>query len=235
MKRFYKKAEARTESDGFFSICLDGRQVKTQSRKVLSAPTMLLAEECAREWEEQKEIVTPEAMPITQLLNTAIDKVLLDKEAFIQGIMAYFDTDLICYRTERPADLAERQAEIWDPALDWFEKKFNSRLETTSGLVALCQSDAAKNEVREFLKNMDGYRLTAVQMITSVTGSVVLALAMEDEIMNASSVFNAMHIEENYKSEVYNEEFHGKAPQQENRENEVKRDLEAGEKFLAML
>ncbi len=235
MKRFYAEAVIRKHDEGGFAICLDGRPVKTPHGEVLRAPTEELANTVAMEWQEQAGTIIPDTMPLTQLLYTTLDKVMSDRDFFVDGMLAYLDTDLICYRAEKPAELARRQREIWDPVLAWFSEQVGVDTLTTCELKAVTQPVQIKENARILLENMDDYQLTVIQMITALTGSFILGLALVKGRMTSGSVFAASHVEENYKSEVYNESLYGKIPQQERREAAVLRDLEAGEKFLQLL
>ena len=107
MKRFWRNAEV--VEDGGFGIALDGRRVKTPARAELAVPTRRLAEAVADEWREAGEQIDPRAMPLTGLANAAIDRVAPDAEAFAAGLAKYGETDLLCYRADSPAVLAERQ------------------------------------------------------------------------------------------------------------------------------
>ena len=57
-KRFYAQAGVSETSKGF-GITLDGKPVRTPSRRLLAAPTREIAEAIAAEWDAQKEIIDP--------------------------------------------------------------------------------------------------------------------------------------------------------------------------------
>jgi chaperone required for assembly of F1-ATPase len=235
MKRFYKEACSKQHDSGGYAVCLDGQPVKTPGRRLLESPGKDLADAVAGEWNAQPELIDPQSMPLTQLLNTAVDRVRPDRDYFVEAVMAYMDTDLVCYRTKKPYDLAKRQQQVWDPPIKWFCSGKGCELYTTSDLQALNQPVKTKELVRSELVNMDEFRLTVFQAVTSLSGSVVLAFSLIENSMSSREVFDAVHVEENYKAEIYGESFYGKAPQQERREEAVLRDLEAAEKFLNLL
>ncbi|MEO1119759.1 MAG: ATP12 family protein, partial [Pseudomonadota bacterium] len=72
-KRFYKLAEIR-EVDGGWTVCLDGRPIRTPAKAVFKAP-QAVAEAAAAEWAAQAEEIAPDAMPVTRAVNSAIDRV----------------------------------------------------------------------------------------------------------------------------------------------------------------
>ena len=118
MKRFYKQVAVVAE-DGFFLITLDGKQVRSPGRARLELPTEALADCVAEEWREQKENIVPERMPMTRFVNSAIDRVRPRIQEVIDEIAGYAATDLLCYRTGSPEELAARQVSAWQPLLDW--------------------------------------------------------------------------------------------------------------------
>src|SRR5258708_19464044 len=73
-KRFYAQAGVAETPKGF-GITLDGKPVRTPSRRLLVAPTREVAEAIAAEWDAQKEIIAPTTMPVTRLANSLIDAV----------------------------------------------------------------------------------------------------------------------------------------------------------------
>ena len=58
-------------------------------------------------------------MPVTRLLNSAIDGVARTMDETRAEIARYAGSDLLCYRAEEPETLAERQRLAFDPVLDW--------------------------------------------------------------------------------------------------------------------
>ena len=51
------------------------------------------------------------------IFSTAIDRIINDRALYINAIMKFVDTDLICYRANKPDELVELQNKHWDPIL----------------------------------------------------------------------------------------------------------------------
>ena len=60
------------------------------------------------------------------ILSFGIDKVKNNKIKYLNEIFKYIDTDLICYRAEKPDDLVELQIKMWNPVLDRLAKEIKS-------------------------------------------------------------------------------------------------------------
>ena len=111
MKRFYEKVAVKSSADGL-KIDLDGRSLKTPAGKELAIDSSLLAEAIAEEWRAQEEEIVPESMPLTKLAFTAVDRVLPNREAVVEQIAGYVNSDVVCYRAAEPSDLVERQKKV---------------------------------------------------------------------------------------------------------------------------
>lgn len=234
MKRFYKMVTVAACAGGH-EIHLDGKPVKTPSGAVLTAPGVKLAQAVMGEWAAQEEQIVPDSMPLTQLLITAQDRVPRERAAMEKAVLAYLDTDLICYRAALPAETARRQAETWNPWLQWFEKEFGARLLTTGDLRALTQPPEARAAAEKTVSGFDDLRFTALQLAVSQSGSLVLGLAFMAGAATPEQVCAAAAVEEDFKAEFYNEEKHGAAPHEEKRRAAMMRDMKAARDFLSML
>ena len=53
----------------------------------------------------------------------------------VDGLVAYGESDLLCYRADHPEDLVARQAAAWDPLLAWASKRYDVAFEVASGIV----------------------------------------------------------------------------------------------------
>ncbi len=233
MKRVYKLASHTKTEDGF-SIQLDGKSVKTPLGQPLAAPNRALADEIVREWAAQGDDVLPDSMPMTQMLITAIDR-MRERAVLTKSLLKFLDTDLLCYRVKEPQELAKRQKETWGRWLTWFDEHFESPLEVTYGLDALVQDSDTHKQIWNYIEALDEYYFTVLQIVTSLSGSIVLGLAFLEHEANEQDVFNAAELEEIYHAEIAGEAEHGSDPVQERRQNVMRRDLESSKRFLALV
>jgi chaperone required for assembly of F1-ATPase len=232
MKRFYTTAShKKTDSD--FIIQLDGKPVKTPLGQELAAPTKVMADVIVSEWAAQEERVKPDTMPLTQLLITALDKIR-DRNAITESVMRYLDTDLVCYWVKEPEALSKLQKSVWGRWVQWFDEHFEVPLVTTYKIDALKQDEDAHRRVWNYVESLDDYYFTVLHVMTSLSGSLVLALAFCEGEITPEEIFEASFLEELYRGEIYNEEKHGAAPNEEVEREAFKRDANAAKKFLEL-
>ena len=204
-KRFWSEVNVAPVADGF-AVQLDGRPVKTPAKTPLVVPTAELAEAIAVEWRTVDEKIDPEVMPFTRSANAAIDKVSTQFIEVADMLAAYGGSDLLCYRATTPAALIDRQAQAWDPLLDWAFDTFGARLKTTSGLMPIEQDAAALSALSKPLYDATPFQLTALHDLISLSGSLVLALKVTQGNMDAKTAWTWSRIDEVWQAEQWGED-----------------------------
>lgn len=205
MKRFYKIVDI-APAPGGFAVLLDGRPVKTPARNALVLPTEELALAIAAEWRGQGDDVIATSMPLLRLSNTIIDGVAANREQVTDAILRFGENDLLCYRAHQPPDLAQRQREAWDPLLDWARQRLGARMTVADGLTHIDQTPDAMAALREALAAHDAFTLGALHVIASITGSLVLALAVAEGRLTGAAAFEMSRIDEAYQAEKWGED-----------------------------
>jgi chaperone required for assembly of F1-ATPase len=208
-KRFYKTVGVAETPDGW-QVQLDGRIVKTPKRAPLVLPTKPLAEAIAAEWDAQAASIDPRTMPLTKLANSTIDGVIGREDAVRAEMTAYAGNDLLCYRAERPQTLVQRQHERWDPLLIWATEHFGARLHATTGIMPVRQPEECVARLDEAIAALDAYALAAGHVITTLTGSAVLALAFIHGRLSAEEAWEHAHLDEDFQIEQWGEDAEAK-------------------------
>lgn len=204
-RRFYKTVAVEANSSGC-RVLLDGRGARTPRKRDLALPSRALAEAVAAEWLAQGDRIDPGSMPLTKLVNTAIDGIV-DHEAVVRNeIVKFAGTDLLCYRADSPEGLVARQAELWDPILEWARTALAARFVVAEGLMPVPQPKAAVDAVAVRLADIDAFRLTSLHVITTLTGSCLLALAHLDGVLDEDEAWAAAHVDEDWQIAQWGED-----------------------------
>ena len=230
MKRFYKDASASAGADGGYTVVLDGKFVKTPKRAALSLPNLSLAEAIAEEWRTQGDNIDPQTMPLTRLAFAAIDVVTPERERVVKQVLKYAETDLLCYRAGDPPELVARQAHTWDPLLDWAAETYGARQKVSSGIRHVHQPPEAIAELQQAISRYDEFELAALHTATSITGSLILALALAEEEVSADEAFAAATLDETFQAEKW-----GRDAEAERRCQHLLSELTAADRFLRLL
>lgn len=216
MKRFYKAA-ATVRSDNGWQIELDSRELKTPKRATLLLPAEAMAAAIMYEWDAQGDIIDPISMPLTGLANAAIDHVRPNRTAFAKSIAAYGESDLLCYRAADPAPLVARQGEAWQPILDWAAKRYDITFTVTDSIVHQPQPAATLARLSAALVAFDDFALAAAQPLTTISGSLVIALALLEGEIDAETAWTAGELDELFQAEMWGDDADAAATREHRR------------------
>lgn len=229
MKRFWKDA-AIIPSNNDWGIALDGRSVKTPGRADLAVPSEKLAQAIAAEWNDVADKIDPAAMPMTGLANAAIDRVASAKADFAAGLARYGETEMCCYRASEPDELVARQAESWDPLLDWARDRYGADFVTTSGVMHVEQPAGTLAALSDALAGESPFCLAGLSPLVTAGGSLLAALAVRHGHLAPDRAWTMTQIDEEWQAEQWGADAEATAAAEHRR-----RDFLNGARFLSLL
>ena len=205
-KRFYETVSVAAVDEGH-AVQLDGKAVRTPGRAVLAVPTAAAAQLVADEFAAQIDIIDPFTMPVLRLVNTAIDDVATNPQGVLEDILRFSSSDLLCYRADQPERLFKRQAEAWDPVIDWARASLDACFVVTEGVIHVDQPRAAIAALGVHLsQRAEPMRLAALHLVTTLTGSAILALAVETGELSVEAAWATAHVDEDWQSEHWGQD-----------------------------
>jgi chaperone required for assembly of F1-ATPase len=211
-------------------ILLDGRPLKTPARAELRLPNDAVATAIAEEWRAVDGMIDPRAMPVTGLANAAIDRVAPDVAAFADGLARYAQADLLCYRASHPTELIAVQGETWDPPLDWARSRYAIEFVVTGGIVHVDQPPETVARLTAALATRDAFHLAALSPLITLSGSLVLSLALAEGAMTEQQAWDAAELDELWQAEHWGEDSLATTMREDKR-----RDFRAAARLLALL
>jgi chaperone required for assembly of F1-ATPase len=232
MKRFWDDAAA-VPGDAGWGVTLDGKPVRLPGGGALAVPSRALAEAIAAEWQAAGGAKGGEMsyadVPLTRLAGTAQERIAPDPEPVILELARYGETDLLCYRADLPVALAERQAMVWQPWLDWAERRHGARLKVTAGIIHVAQDTAALVELAGAVAALGPFRLAGLGIVVPALGSLVLGLALADAALDAQAACDAAMLDEMYQEALWGVDAEAAA-----RRAHVRTDIGHAARFLAL-
>ena len=223
-KRFYKSVLL---ADDYLSIQLDGQFLRSPAGSLLRLPTMSLASVIADEWRAQGDDIDPATLPLFSLAVTVVDRVIPQRDAIIAELSAYGGNDLLCYRDDHD-DLARRQQDQWQPWLDDLAENRDITLQTVTGIMPICQPDAAK--FPPLISAYDDWRLGMLHRATTLSGSLVLGLGFVDMVIDDERMFKLAFLDELWQNEKWGTDFEAA-----DRHEFLRTELKDVARFLALL
>lgn len=228
-KRFFELARFQPVEGGY-GIFLDTRRLKTPARADLTLPTGALAHDIAAEWNGQGATIEPRTMPLTGLANAAVDRIAPEREAFARRLAVYGGHDLLCYRAAEPVALTARQAKAWQPILDWLSDTHGARLAVGEGIVHVAQPPEALAAQEQAVLRHDPFRLAALHILTTATGSLALGLATLGGRLLPFEAFALSRIDEEFQIERW-----GRDAEADARAEAIRQEIETAGRFLDLL
>lgn len=203
-KRFYKDvmvAEIPQDPVACYKVLLDGRGLRTPAKRELVLPVPKLAEAVAAEWRMQGASIDPGSMPLTRLVNSALDGVADRIDEVRADIVAYGGSDLLCYFADSPPELVERQSRRWGEVHAWIKDRFGVELKLAVGIMPVEQDAAVLAKLDAALGRRTPFELAALHVITASMGSLLLSLAVLHTRLSPAEAWAVAHIDEDFQIE----------------------------------
>ena len=197
-KRFYKDVAMAAEGSAW-RLLLDGRRAITPGKRPLAVRSHEISERIAAEWAAQGSHVDPATMPVTTLVCTAIDAVAGQSEAVAAEIAKYAGSDLLCYRADGPEGLVAAQAALWDPVLAWAARDLGVAMKVADGLMPVVQPPETSARILAAIGERDPLALAALHVLTTMTGSALLSLAVDRGHLSLEEAWRAAHVDEDWQ------------------------------------
>lgn len=202
-KRFYQNVNAELR-DGAYALLLDGRSARTPGRAPLAVPNASIADLLVQEWQQQVEVINPATMPMTRLVNSVIDGVSQTQAEVAAEIVKFAGSDLLCYRANSPDRLVNRQTTLWDPILAWARETLKARFVLSEGVMFVSQPAETIAAIDRAVKAQQSpYALGGLHVLTSLSGSALIALALAYKYFTFDEAWLAAHVDEDVQAEIW--------------------------------
>ena len=196
MKKFWEKVSIKKISSDSFCVMLDKRILKTPLKRDLVLPNLNLAQEIVKEWDQDSKKINTESMIFYGLISTSLDKIIDNKNLYINDILDYIDTDLICYRAENPKELVELQKNKWDPIISFIEKYIGTNVQVFQGILPKKQNATVHGRLNNLINQFDIFEISALHRITNITGSIFLSLCVLKKDISKNEIFELSFLDE---------------------------------------
>ena len=205
-KRIYDKVAVRAASvpsEGFI-ITLDGRELKTPAKRILTLPTRALAASVAMEWEAQDGHIRPATMPLMKLATTTIDQVPDIRMTMCDSMLRCLESDLACFRTADELELLAKEEQAFSPLIAWAADELSLPLDVSEELT-LNHPPGTRARAKQILIEADDWQLAALDQTTNTSKSLVLALALAHGRIDAESCAAFARIAEQHQADEWGE------------------------------
>jgi chaperone required for assembly of F1-ATPase len=152
------------------------------------------------------------------------------RQAAIAEVLAYADTDLVCYRAAEPFELVRRQQHGWQPLLDWVSGAYGVKFAATTSILPLAQPAELRARLRSGIEDLGDWPLVGLHAATTALGSLILGLCLLHGRLDADAALAASLLDELFEIERW-----GSDVEAERRHEVLRRDVTAAARFLQAL
>jgi chaperone required for assembly of F1-ATPase len=167
----------------------------------------MLADLLATEWAAQGEEIDPAGFTFRDFTDYAIDQVQRDRDEMIAALLAYAETDTLCYRADPDDPLHAHQSVLWDPLLGAAEARFGVRFERANGILHRAQPSDTLAALQAALEEENAFTLAALRSLASLAASLTIGLAALDPEADTTALFAAANAEEDWQAERWGWEW----------------------------
>ena len=175
--------------------------IRDSLKRELVLPNLNLAQEVVKEWDQNSKKINIESMIFYGLISTSLDKIIDNKNLYINDILDYIDTDLICYRAENPKELVELQKNKWDPIILLIEKYIGTKVNVFEGVLPKKQHATVHDRLNNLINQFDIFEISALHRLTNITGSIFLSLCVLKKDISKNEVFELSLLDELWQAE----------------------------------
>jgi chaperone required for assembly of F1-ATPase len=140
------------------------------------------------------------------------------------------ESDLLCYRAEGPSALVARQSAEWDPILAWARRRFDVDFQVVQGIMHRPQPEMTLRQLGFAVSSYGPFQLAGLSPLVTIGGSLVIALALAEDMIGLESAWAAASLDEAWQFEQWGEDSEAAAVLEARRQ-----EFAAGHRFLKLL
>ena len=222
MKKNWKTVQVKEKSINSYEILLDNNILKTPLKNELIIPNAKIAEEIYKEWNQETNFLNTDNMVFYGIISTSIDKIFDNRKQYVDDVLDFVNTDLICYRADKPIDLVQWQSKNWDPIISKVEKYINYKINIFKGIMPVRQDKQIHLKITTFLTEFSDLEIAVLHRITNITGSIFLTLCILKNDKIKKNAFELSYLDELWQAEKWGYEEEA-SKNRENINNELNR------------
>ena len=184
------------------SIYLDNKPLLTIEKNQFQLRNKKIANIIKNEIEDSKKRIDFKKLFYYTIISFGIDKIKNNKSKYLQEIYKYINTDLICYRADKPSDLVKLQDKMWNPILDRLGKE-SIKFDKFVGVMPQSQPKKSIEKFKNNFKEFDEFEISTFLKLTQITGSALLAYALLKKYFNEKYVFDCSVLDEKWQSKQW--------------------------------
>ena len=202
-------------SDGVFNLFINNKEIKTPEKVSFNFKEKIFPNLILKEIKKFK-LKNLNQSTYYNIFSLAKDKIQVDKQKYIEEVLKYINTDLICYWENKPDDLYALQFDNWNLQLKKLKKE-ELNFDYTFNITPIKQNKSSIVLLKKKLIQLDDIILSCLLIITKITSSVLLSYLFITNRIKPIDLYKNTYLHEIWQSKKWGivEE------EKEKRENDV--------------
>ena len=202
-------------SDGFFKLFINNKEIKTPEKVSFNFKEKIFPNLILKEIKKFK-LKNLNHSTYYNIFSLAKDKIQVDKQKYIEEVLKYINTDLICYWENKPDDLYALQLDNWNSQLKKLRKE-ELNFDYTFNIIPIKQNKYSIELLKNKLTLLDDIMLSCLLIVTKTTSSLLLSYLFTTNRIKPIDLYKNTYLHEIWQSKKWGivEE------EKEKRENDV--------------
>ena len=185
-------------SDGFFKLFINNKEIKTPEKLSFNFKEKIFPDLILKEIKRFK-LKNLNQSIYYNIFSLAKDKILVDKQKYIEEVLKYINTDLICYWENKPDDLYILQLDNWNSQLKKLKKE-KLNFDYTFNITPFKQNKSSIVLLKKKLIQLDDIVLSCLLIVTKITSSVLLSYLFITNRIKSIDLYKNTYLHEIWQS-----------------------------------
>ena len=187
--------------DGVFNLFINNKEIKTPEKISFNFKYKIFPNLILKEIEKFK-LKNLNQSVYYNIFSIAKDKILVDKQKYIEEVIKYINTDLICYWENKPEDLYSLQKENWNKQLKTLKKE-KLNFDYTINILPIKQSHTSIELLKNNLIKLDDVILACLLIVTKITSSLLLSYLFITNRIKPIDLYKNTYLHEIWQSKKW--------------------------------
>ncbi len=187
--------------NGIYYLFINNKEIKTPENTLFNFKEKIFPELILKEIKRYNLKKLNQSL-YYNIFSLAKDKILVDKQKYIDEVMKYINTDLICYWEKKPEDLYALQLDNWSKQLKKLKIE-NLKFDYTFNILPIEQKIFSIELLKNKLIKLDDIILACLLILTKTTSSLLLSYLFTTNRIKPIDLYKNTFLHEMWQSKKW--------------------------------
>mgnify|MGYP000011441717 FL=1 len=184
--------------NGIYNLLINNKEIKTPENALFNFKDKTFPELMLKEIKRLNLKKLNQSL-YYNIFSLAKDKIFIDKQKYIDEVMKYINTDLICYWENKPEDLHALQIDNWRKQLKKLKDE-ELKFDYTYNILPIKQKDSSIELLKNKLIQLDDIILACLLIVTKTTSSLLLSYLFTTNRIKPIDLYKNTYLHEIWQS-----------------------------------